>query len=255
MDEPNPEQENEPMKTVAVIPARGGSKGLKNKNIHPVGGLPLLAWTVLQARGASLVDRVFVTTDDPAIAEVARRYGAEAVERPEAISGDKATSESAIAHALETIGREHGLFPDTVVFLQATSPLRLAGDIDRAIETFRSEGADSLISVTKADDLTIWERRGEAWDSVNFDWRNRGMRQDRPAQYIENGSIYIFTPEVLSRYGNRIGERLAAYRMEFWQTWEIDTIEEVGLVEYYLETKGLFAQAAAYSNQQERDRP
>ena len=236
------------MKTIAIIPARGGSKGLVNKNIHPVGGLPLLAWTVLQARDAALVDRVFVTTNDPSIAEVAREYGAEVIERPEGISGDKATSEAAIQHALEVVGRDHGLVPDKVVFLQATSPLRLPGDIDRAIETFSREGADSLISVTKADDLTIWERCGEAWNSVNFDYRNRGMRQDRPAQYIENGSIYIFTPDVLERHGNRIGEKLAAYTMEFWQTWEIDTIEEVDLVEYYMKKKGLLAPAARSYN-------
>ena len=236
------------MKTIAVIPARGGSKGLVNKNIHPVGGLPLLAWTVRQAKASALVDRVFVTTNDAAIASVAREYGAEVIERPEGISGDKATSEAAIEHALDTVARDYGLVPDTVVFLQATSPLRLPGDIDRAIETFRNEGADSLISVTRADDLTIWERRGEAWDSVNFDYRNRGMRQDRPSQYIENGSIYIFTPEVLRRYGNRIGEKLAAYTMEFWQTWEIDTIEEVDLVEYYLNKKGLLAPADRSDN-------
>ncbi|NTU68527.1 MAG: acylneuraminate cytidylyltransferase family protein [Chlorobiaceae bacterium] len=237
------------MKTIAVIPARGGSKGLVNKNIHPVAGIPLLAWTVQQALEAVLVDRVFVTTNDPAIAEVAREYGAEVIERPDGISGDKATSEAAIQHALETVARDHGVVPDTVVFLQATSPLRLPGDIDRAIETFRNEGADSLISVTRADDLTIWERRQEAWDSVNFDYRNRGMRQDRPAQFIENGSIYIFTPEVLKRYGNRIGQKLTAYTMEFWQTWEIDTIEEVDLVEYYLKKKGLPAPAARPDNQ------
>ncbi|NTV01178.1 MAG: acylneuraminate cytidylyltransferase family protein [Chlorobiaceae bacterium] len=236
------------MKTIAVIPARGGSKGLVNKNIHPVGGLPLLAWTVLQARDAALVDRVFVTTNDPAIAAVARHYGAEVIERPEGISGDKATSEAAIQHALDVVARDHGLVADTVVFLQATSPLRLPGDIDRAIETFRQEGADSLISVTKADDLTIWERREGAWNSVNFDYRNRGMRQDRPAQYIENGSIYIFTPEVLQGYGNRIGQKLAAYTMEFWQTWEIDTIEEVDLVEYYLKKKGLLKPADQSDN-------
>ncbi len=236
------------MKTIAVIPARGGSKGLVNKNIHPVGGLPLLAWTVRQAKASALVDRVFLTTNDAAIASVAREYGAEVIERPEVISGDKATSEAAIEHALDTVARDYGLVPDTVVFLQATSPLRLPGDIDRAIETFRNEGADSLISVTRADDLTIWERRGEAWDSVNFDYRNRGMRQDRPSQYIENGSIYIFTPEVLRRYGNRIGEKLAAYTMEFWQTWEIDTIEEVDLVEYYLNKKGLLAPADRSDN-------
>ncbi|TNJ39360.1 acylneuraminate cytidylyltransferase family protein [Chlorobaculum thiosulfatiphilum] len=227
------------MRTAAIIPARGGSKGLKNKNIHPVAGLPLLAWSVLQALDAEHVDKVFVTTDDPAIAEVARAYGAEVIERPEEISGDKATSEAALLHALETIAAHHGAEPETVVFLQATSPLRKPGDIDRSIELFRQEGADSLISVTRADDLTIWEQRSGEWNSVNFDYRNRGMRQDRPSQFIENGSIYLFTPSVLRSFNNRIGQKLSVYPMEFWQTWEIDTIEEVDLVEFYLKQKGL----------------
>jgi len=227
------------MRTAAIIPARGGSKGLKNKNIHPVAGLPLLGWSVLQALDAEHVDKVFVTTDDEAIAEVAREYGAEVIDRPEHISGDKATSESALLHALETIAGRHGAEPETVVFLQATSPLRKPGDIDRAIELFRRDEADSLISVTRADDLTIWEQRGGEWNSVNFDYRNRGMRQDRPSQYIENGSIYLFTPSVLRSFGNRIGQKLSVYPMEFWQTWEIDTIEEVDLVEFYLTKKGL----------------
>jgi N-acylneuraminate cytidylyltransferase len=237
------------MQTVAIIPARGGSKGLKNKNIHPLGGFPLLAWTVRQAIDAAHLDGVFVTTDDPAIADVAHAYGAEVINRPEEISGDKATSESAILHALGVIGQKHGIEPETVVFLQATSPLRKPGDIDRAIELFRSEGADSLISVTKADDLTLWEQRNGAWASVNFDYRNRGMRQDRPSQYIENGSIYIFTPEVLRRFDNRIGEKLSAYPMEFWQTWEIDTIEEIDLVEYYMKKNGLQISAVRTLNQ------
>jgi N-acylneuraminate cytidylyltransferase len=230
------------MHTVAIIPARGGSKGLKNKNIHPVAGRPLLAWTVLQAIGSAHIDRVFVTTDDDAIAAIAAQYGAEVIARPEELSGDKATSESAILHALEVIGRDFAMKPETVVFLQATSPLRKPGDIDRAIELFRSEQADSLISVTKADDLTIWEQRDKVWNSVNFDYRNRGMRQDRPSQFIENGSIYIFTPEVLRIYGNRIGSRLVVYPMEFWQTWEIDTIEEIDLIEYYMHKKNLLLQ-------------
>lgn len=227
------------MRTAAIIPARGGSKGLKNKNIHPVAGLPLLAWSVLQALDAEHVDKVFVTTDEAAIAEVARAYGAEVIERPEQISGDKATSEAALLHALETIAARHGAEPETVAFLQATSPLRKPGDIDRAIELFRQEEADSLISVTRADDLTIWEQRSGEWNSVNFDYRNRGMRQDRPSQFIENGSIYLFPPSVLRSFNNRIGQKLSVYPMEFWQTWEIDTIEEVDLVEFYLKQKGL----------------
>lgn len=227
------------MRTAAIIPARGGSKGLKNKNIHPVAGLPLLGWSVLQALDAAHVDKVFVTTDDAAIAAVARQFGAEVIDRPQEISGDKATSESALLHALEAIAGRHGAEPETVVFLQATSPLRKPGDIDRAIELFRQEEADSLISVTRADDLTIWEQRSGEWNSVNFDYRNRGMRQDRPSQFIENGSIYLFTPSVLRSFGNRIGRKLSVYPMEFWQTWEIDTIEEVDLVEFYLKSKGI----------------
>jgi N-acylneuraminate cytidylyltransferase len=227
------------MRTVAIIPARGGSKGLKNKNIYPVAGLPLLAWSVIQATDAKHVDRVFVTTDDAAIAQVAREYGAEVIDRPQEISGDKATSESALLHALDTIAGKEGTMPETVVFLQATSPLRKPGDIDRAIDIFRQDNADSLISVTRADDLTIWEHREGEWNSVNFDWRNRGMRQERPSQYIENGSIYLFHPSVLRSFNNRIGRKLSVYPMEFWQTWEIDTIDEVDLVEFYMKSKSI----------------
>ena len=227
------------MHTVAVIPARGGSKGLKNKNIYPVAGKPLLAWTILQALASTSIERVFVTTDDQTIAEVASEYGAEVIVRPPELSGDKATSESAIIHAAGVIERDHHIPIDIIVFLQATSPLRKPQDIDRAVELFLREGADSLISVTRADDLTLWESKGGEWKSVNFDYRNRGMRQDRPTQFIENGSIYIFNPETLTVFGNRIGEKLSAYEMDFWQTWEIDTLEEIDLIEYYIHKKAL----------------
>jgi len=230
------------MHTVAVIPARGGSKGLKNKNIYPVAGKPLLAWTILQALASSSIERVFVTTDDQAIAKVASEYGADVIVRPTELAGDKATSESAIQHAAEVIERDFHIPIDVIVFLQATSPLRKPKDIDRAVELFLHEGADSLISVTKADDLTLWELKDGEWKSVNFDYRNRGMRQDRPTQFIENGSIYIFKPETLRVFGNRIGEKLSAYEMEFWQTWEIDTLEEIDLIEYYINKKNLAAQ-------------
>lgn len=230
------------MYTVAIIPARGGSKGLKEKNIYPVAGKPLLAWTIQQALASASIDKVFVSTDSFIISGVAREYGAEVIERPAKFAGDKSSSESAISHALDIIELEYEMPVSTVVFLQATSPLRKPGDIDAAVEVFRREGADSLISVTKADDLTLWESREGKWASVNFDYRHRGMRQDRPTQFIENGSIYIFTPETLATFDNRIGEKLSVYEMEFWQTWEIDTVEEIDLIEYYLFIKNLIEQ-------------
>ena len=236
------------MGTVAIIPARGGSKGLKEKNIYPVAGKPLLAWTIQQALASTSIDKVFVSTDEQAIANVAIEYGAEVIVRPPELAGDKASSESAILHALEVIELEYEMPVSTVVFLQATSPLRKPGDIDAAVEVFRREEADSLISVTKVDDLTLWESREGRWTSVNFDYRNRGMRQDRPTQFIENGSIYIFTPETLAAFGNRIGEKLSVYEMEFWQTWEIDTLEEIDLIKYYLYKKNLAVQDANQPN-------
>ncbi|MEC9486341.1 MAG: acylneuraminate cytidylyltransferase family protein [Prosthecochloris sp.] len=222
---------------VAVIPARGGSKGLPGKNIHPVAGKPLIAWSILQAAAAEGVEDVFVSTDSPSIAAVAEEYGARVITRPAVLSTDRASSEGALLHALDQIGERYGLDTRYAVFLQATSPLRLPGDIDAALARFRSEGADSLISVTRADDLTLWEAHEGKWRSVNFDYRNRGMRQDRPRQYIENGSIYIVSRDVLRQTANRIGQRLAVYCMEFWQTWEIDTLAEVELVEYFMRKK------------------
>ncbi len=230
------------MYTVAIIPARGGSKGLQKKNIYPVAGKPLLSWTIQQALASKSIDKVFVSTDSLIISSIAREYGAEVIERPAKLAGDKSSSESAISHALEVIEVEYDMPVSTVVFLQATSPLRKPGDIDTAVEVFRREGADSLISVTKADDLTLWESREGKWESVNFDYRHRGMRQDRPTQFIENGSIYIFTPETLASFGNRIGEKLSTYQMEFWQTWEIDTLEEIDLIQYYMFKKNLIEQ-------------
>ncbi len=222
--------------------------GLKEKNIYPVAKKPLLAWTVLQALASTSIDKVFVSTDDQAIANVAIEYGAELIVRPPELAGDKASSESAILHAMGVIERDFQMPISLVVFLQATSPLRKPGDIDRAVEVFIREEADSLISVTKADDLTLWESRKGKWVSVNFDYRNRGMRQDRPTQFIENGSIYMFKPETLVNFRNRIGKKLSVYEMEFWQTWEIDTLEEIDLIEYYLYKKNLALQDANQQN-------
>ena len=96
------------------------------------------------------------------------------------------------------------------------------------------EDADSLFSATKLSDLTLWEKENESWRSVNFDYQNRLRRQDMPKNYIENGSIYIFKPEILDNHNNRLGGKIIAYEMQFWQTWEIDTIHEIDLIEYYM---------------------
>ena len=105
------------------------------------------------------------------------------------------------------------------MFLQATSLLRKKDDIKKAIKKIVGDRADSLFSGSKFEDFIFWEERNGKWESVNFDYKNRGRRQSRKPQFVENGSIYIFKPEVIRKYNNRIGGKLSLYEMDFWQTW------------------------------------
>ena len=174
------------MKIVSIIPARAGSKGIPNKNIIPVADKPLLGWTIEQSINTKSISETYVSTNDDKIAKVARQYGAEVIPRPEEISGDTSSSESAILHALEYLKEEKGLQPDFVVMLSATSPLRKTDDIDNAINLFIIENADSLISGSKFEDFLFWENIDGKWESVNYDYMNRGRRQDRNPQFVEN---------------------------------------------------------------------
>lgn len=221
------------MEILAIIPARGGSKGVPGKNIAPVAGKPLLAHTVEQALAARLVNRVLVSTDDEAIAAVARAYGAEVVARPAGISGDTATSESALLHVLDTLNGREAYAPDLVVFLQCTSPVRRPGDIDAAIQTLLDQQADSLLSVVPSHHW-LWRVVDGQPDSYNFDYRRRPRRQERPAEYDENGSIYVFKPHILRQFNNRLGGRIALYEMDGWSMIDIDTPQDLALCEIVL---------------------
>lgn len=219
--------------TIAIIPARGGSKGIPGKNLREFAGKPLVAWSILQARAASTVERVFVSSDSGEILDVASAYGAERIRRPDEISTDAATSEAALTHALEAVSAERGFDPDAVVFLQATSPLREPADIDGAVAAFRSQNADSLFTDAVLDDFCAWHEERGVLKAKTFDPFNRGRRQDRAPMYLENGSIYVFKPEVLRHSGNRLGGKIAHYSMPYWKSFEIDTLEHLELCEYF----------------------
>jgi len=219
--------------TIAIILARGGSKGIPNKNLINFAGKPLLAWTILQALAAKAVNAVFVSSDSKAILSVATQYGAHPIRRPDELSTDTASSEAALVHALDAITEEQGTESDTVVFLQATSPLREPSDIDGALAAFQSQGADSLFTDAVLDDLCAWYEEDGILKGKTFDPFNRGRRQDRKPLYLENGSIYVFKAALLRNTGNRLGGKIARYTMDYWKSFEIDTIENVELCEYY----------------------
>src|SRR3989338_3665961 len=227
-------------KIVAIIPARGGSKSIPKKNIIVFCGGPLLAWTIRQARAAKLVDEVYVSTDDAQIAKVARQSGAKVIVRPKSISGDKATSESALAHAIEQIVLRGRVKPKYIVFLQATSPLRESSDIDNAVRTIEKKRADSLFSGAKIGDFYIWKDLNGKLQSINYNYKNRKTRQAYGEQYVENGSIYVFQPEVLFKHNNRFGKKIAVSEMEFWKSFEIDEPKDLEFCKILFKAKGLY---------------
>jgi len=220
--------------TVAIILARGGSKGIPRKNIVEFCGKPLMAWSILQANEAKSVTSTWVSSDDSEILSIARDYGANAIERPADLADDRATSESGWLHAIEAI-QDQGIDIGLVVGLQVTSPLREATDLDRAIDDYYKQDCDSLLSVAILDDFLVWGLDQETgFTSINYDYRNRGRRQDRKVQYHENGSIYVFTPDLLRRHDNRLGGRVGVTVMAMWKSFQVDEPEDLELCETIL---------------------
>jgi len=228
------------MEIVAIIPARGGSKGLEKKNLLTFSGMPLVAHSIEQSLGSRWIGRTYVSTDDMEIAEVSKQYGAEVVIRPAEISGDSATSESALLHFLSHLQQAGCREPDYVVFLQCTSPLRKPEDIDLALETMMSQEADSLLSVVRSHQF-MWRCEDDGLKAVNYNYMNRPRRQTFDSQYAENGSIYIFKPRILTQFRNRLGGKIAIHVMENWQAFEIDSVADFKLCQWLYDeylTKG-----------------
>jgi N-acylneuraminate cytidylyltransferase len=221
---------------LAIVPARGGSKGIPGKNLLALAGKPLIAYTIEQALAAPSVTRVVVSTDSEAIAAVARDRGAEVVRRPALLAGDEAPTEPALLHVLDELRATEGYEPDLVVFLQATSPLRSASDIEQAIATLERERADSLFSAGPSHGF-LWRSMPGGVVPLNYDPRSRPRRQDAPEDLVENGSIYIFRPRELRESGCRLGGIVAVYRMAELDSLQIDEPDDVPVVEFLLRTR------------------
>lgn len=217
-----------PGKTLAVIAARGGSKGIPHKNLIDLCGKPLIAWTVMQAAAAKGVDAVAVSSDSDQILAAAEAAGAIGVRRPEDISGDLASSESAWLHALEYLDGKSGPF-GRVVALQATSPIRESSDIEQALATFEREELDSLLSVCEVEDYFNWRIGANGPEPINYDFRNRRMRQQIEKRYLENGSFYVLIPALLREQHNRLGGKIGMHVMERHKMFQIDRPEDIKL--------------------------
>ena len=202
---------------LAVTPARGGSKGVPRKNLHLVCGKPLIAWTIEAAQAAHRIDRYVVSTDDDEIAAVARRFGAEVLVRPAELATDEADTLRVLQHALA-----HGPV-DTLVLLQATSPVRDAGLIDRCLERFLQTDADSLAT-------------GFMCRYVEYG-KNDLRRQDLEGFFYDDGNTYVMRADLV-RAGDRYGTRIERVLLDRDQNIEIDDEFDLWLAERVLERRG-----------------
>ncbi len=220
---------------VAVILARGGSKGIPQKNLSPFCGKPLISWTIEQLLATKTIDSVWISSDDRAILNLGAKYGIGEIKRPSKLANDNASSEAGWMHALDFFDSQR--VPVTnLVAPQCTSPIRTSTDFEGALTKFSDDGLDSLFSATLVPDFNLWRstNRGEL-ESFTYDYRNRGRRQEKPDQYLENGSFWIFRPSIIRAHKNRLGGKMGVWLMDFWKSFQIDEPEDIRFCEVLME--------------------
>ncbi|SQH74670.1 N-acylneuraminate cytidylyltransferase (CMP-N-acetylneuraminic acid synthetase; CMP-NeuNAc synthetase; CMP-sialic acid synthetase) [Shewanella benthica] len=218
---------------IALITARGGSKGLPRKNILSLGGKPLIAWTIQAALKSNEVDRVYVSTEDLEIANISRDWGAEVIPRPASLAEDTTSSEAVVEHAIAYFSEKNLAF-ETIVLLQPTSPLRTCQHIDNAFELYRAKKANLVLGVfepahtplkayIELDDGSI---TGLFTPSAPYT-----RRQDLPRAFQPNGSLYIFGIDCFLKDKQIPRDKVVPFVMSEQESADIDTLDDLLAVE------------------------
>ena len=215
-------------KIIAIILARGGSKGIPKKNILNFAGYPLVAWSIIHSKQTKEIDEVYVSSDSDEILEIAKAYAAKIIKRPDEYASDIAKSEDAIIHALSVIGSDQ----EIVIMLEPTAPLRKPDDLKNCIKMFKEKNWDSCFSGATLQDFLIWKKNDrDELVGANHDYKKQSPRQLRVPDYVENGAIYMFRPEIMLKHKNRFGGKIGIFPNYFWQSFEIDEPEDWEFVE------------------------
>ena len=224
-------------RTIALIPARGGSKGIPGKNICNLAGKPLISYCITAALN-SVVDEVWVSTDDEEIESVSKEYGAKVLKRPCDLAEDDTNSEEVLLHFTECVPNY-----ETLVFLQCTSPLTCSEDIDGAIDVLRYNPYDSVLSV--CEDAGGWLCGGYTWEYSSKGSSMGAMRtntyhhqrQSAPTSYRENGAIYVTTQSGLTSAKSRVSGNIGLYVMPRQRSFEIDDPEDLEELDYVIKNR------------------
>lgn len=219
---------------LALIPARGGSKGIPRKNIKALAGKPLIGWTIDAAKQASCINRIVVSTEDEEIAGVARELGADVpFLRPAELAADDTPGMAPVLHAIEQLPQF-----DWVLLLQPTSPLRTHADIEAIWQLCQDRGASSAVSVTEVGKHPYWVYAKDDLGRIQPFIAGRPdvtRRQDLPSAYALNGALYLAKIEWLLQQGGFIGAETFGYVMPPERSVDLDTPQDWRWVEYLLE--------------------
>ncbi len=222
------------MKTIAIIPARGGSKGIRLKNIRLLAGRPLVAHAISSCLASRHVSQVVVSTDNHKIASAAGAWGARVIMRPAALSGDLEPSESALCHVLDQLEANGEPVPEITLMVQCTSPLTTPEDIDATIEKLENCGADVAFTVTPSHSF-LWTREKDGtFSALNHDHRHRPMRQEITTQFRETGAVYAMRTVKFRQYRHRFFGKMVACIVPENRSIDIDTPLDLQVAEMLL---------------------
>lgn len=211
-------------KILAIIPAKGGSKGVPRKNIRLLAGKPLIDYTIEAAKESKIFDKIVVSTEDLEIAQVARKYKeVNIIKRPKKLARDKTSTELVILHILRWFKKKENYQPDIIYLLQPTSPLRNGDDIKGTYKKFIREKLDSLLSVA-GNKSFIWKMERNRFKPINYNYLRRPRRQNMKNQFKENGAIYITKYSTFMKFQNRLGGKIGYYMMNEDRSIEIDSL-------------------------------
>jgi CMP-N-acetylneuraminic acid synthetase len=231
------------MHTLAIIPARGGSKGVPQKNMREVGGKPLVVWTILAAKACLLVNDCYVSTDDPHIASIAEDWGCQVIHRPFDLASDSAPMDGVVRHAISTIEAHRSQAYDIFLLLQPTSPMRTHNDIEQSLLLFMHTNAASVVSVYKVEDnhpQRMYRINDQGFLIPCMQRATITRRQDLPAVFHRNGAIYACRMHLARETGGLLlHEPLMPYIMPMERSINIDNEQDILLANILLNTKQL----------------
>ena len=217
----------------AIILARSGSKGIKNKNLLKINKKPLIYWSIKSCLISKKINDTWVSSDSDKILSIAKKYGAKTIKRPKKLSCDTSSSEDAWRHAINFIKKKNII--DIVVGVQPTSPIRSNYDFDNAIKKFFVKKNQSMFSASNFERFFSWSIEKKI--KSNYNLNKRPIRQKLKKTILENGSFYIFNSKLFLKYKNRLFGNIGFYLMEKYKGFQIDNLEDLYLIKLLMKNK------------------